>query len=115
MKQQTAIQHVYCINVVKTDHIKLNIIHSKLKINPAISTRVRSGSKAYLITSQLVDNLDGSLRDSIVLTTHCFEDFGDVAQGGDLIQERGLGGKQTNHSSGHSLQGLILHKRSEET
>ena len=42
-----------------------------------------------------MDDLDGSLRDSIVLTAHRFEDFGDVAQGGDLIQEGGLGGKQT--------------------
>lgn len=40
---------------------------------------------AYLITSQLMDNLDGSLGYSVVFAAHGLEDFGYVAKGGHLV------------------------------
>lgn len=40
---------------------------------------------ANLITSQLMDNLDGSLGYSVVLAAHGLENFGYVAEGGHLV------------------------------
>lgn len=47
--------------------------------------RKTSETIAYLITSQLMDNLDGSLGYSVVLAAHGLENFGYVAEGGHLV------------------------------
>lgn len=50
------------------------------------STRKKTSETiAYLITSQLMDNLDGSLGYSVVLAAHGLENFGYVAEGGHLV------------------------------
>lgn len=47
--------------------------------------RKTSETIANLITSQLMDDLNGSLGYSVVLAAHGLENFGYVAEGGHLV------------------------------
>ena len=57
----------------------------------------------YLIICQLMCHLNGAFCDGIVAVAHPLEDFGYVAEGGNLIQHGRLRGEKADNSCGYSF------------